>query len=157
MAKKGGNGWFRHCISHDFKMQSSLTLKNKIMSIPVSRDAPCCETNLRFRHLKSHTHESMKYWSLLLYSIAIFTLCTSVQREFTEVLVSLSIVLERRFSSSPLFNHDHSDLFGFRSHHIIFSLKKNTATKFEDISPSRTCIPGVSPGEEGGLNKSVIF
>ena len=62
------------------------------MSIPVSRDAPCRETNLQFRHLKSLLRKSTKFLSVCRYSLAISALGNQYTTRKLQWLIMLSIV-----------------------------------------------------------------
>ena len=63
-----------------------------ITSIPGSRDAPCRETNLRFRHLKSLLRKSTKFLSICRNSSAISALGNQYATRKLQRLIMLSIV-----------------------------------------------------------------
>jgi len=63
-----------------------------LTSVPASRDAPCCETNLQFRHLKSLHRKSTKFLSVCRYSAAISALGNQYATRKLQRLIMLSIV-----------------------------------------------------------------
>ncbi len=64
-----------------------------LTSVPGSRDAPCCETNLRFRHLKSVLRKFTKFLLLYRYSSAISALGSQYTARKLQRLILLLIVL----------------------------------------------------------------
>jgi hypothetical protein len=74
-------------VCTDFKM-----LEVKVTSVPALRDAPCRETNLRFRHLKSLHRKSMKFLSVCRYSSAISALGNQYTTRKLQRLIMLLIV-----------------------------------------------------------------
>jgi hypothetical protein len=66
-------------------------LTSELTSVPTSRDAPCGETNLRVRHLKSFPRKSKKFLSIYHCSLAISLGNQSVTRKLLW-LIMLPIV-----------------------------------------------------------------
>ena len=69
------------------------TMTSRIMCLPVSRDAPCRETNLRSRHLKSLLCNSTKCLSICRFSLAPSVLGNQYATRKLQRLIMLSIVL----------------------------------------------------------------
>ena len=90
-----------------------------ITSLPGSRDAPCREANLRFRHLKSLFRKSTKFLLIYRYSLAISALGNQYATRKLQRLIMLVDrfvdAVDRRFSCSPLLVRERQSFFEFQS------------------------------------------
>jgi hypothetical protein len=77
----------------DYVQKHNLELYPLLLtSVPTSRDAPCRETKLRFRHLKSLLCKSTKFSSGRCYSLTISALGNQYVTRILQWLIMLSIV-----------------------------------------------------------------
>ena len=91
----------------------------RVMFVPGSRDAPCRETNLRFRYFKSFLRKSTKFLSIFRYSSAISALgnhCATRKIIVASHAVNCFVdAVDRRSSCFPLLNRVYQSFFKFRS------------------------------------------